>query len=121
MLRFGVERGGRLVEDQDVGFLAHEGAAERDLLPLTAGELDAVLEPAAELRLEAVLQLAGERFGAAFVERATEALAVIDVHAVAERDVLFQRQLILVEVLEHDRHAPAQRVRIPVAQVAAVD
>ena len=52
VLGLGVERGGRLVEDEDVGLLAHEGARERDLLPLAAGELDAVLEPAAELRVE---------------------------------------------------------------------
>ena len=49
----GIHRRGRLVEHQDVGVLAHERARERDLLPLPARELAAVLEPLAELRVVA--------------------------------------------------------------------
>ncbi len=52
VLRLGVERGGGLVEHQDVGLLAHERAGEGDLLPLAAGQLGAVLEPAPERGVE---------------------------------------------------------------------
>src|SRR5581483_695509 len=48
VFRPGIERTGRLVEDQDTR-LAHEGAGESDLLPLTAAQLRAVLPPAPQL------------------------------------------------------------------------
>src|SRR5688500_2499678 len=42
-----VERGGGLVEDEDLG-IAHVGARERDLLPLSATEIDALIEASSE-------------------------------------------------------------------------
>jgi hypothetical protein len=49
----GVEGGGGLVEDEQLG-VAQIGAGEGDLLPLAAGELDAALEAAAEHLVVAV-------------------------------------------------------------------
>ena len=49
-LRLRIHGRGRFIEHQDVGAAAHEGARQRDLLPLPAGEFAPVLEPFAELR-----------------------------------------------------------------------
>ena len=45
-----VHRRRGLVQHQDVGVAAHEGARQGYLLPLAAGQLAAVLEPLAELK-----------------------------------------------------------------------
>ncbi len=37
MLGLGIERGGRLVEDQQQWLIAHEAAGQRQLLPLAEG------------------------------------------------------------------------------------
>ena len=41
---------GGLIEHQHVGARAHEGARQRNLLPLPAGQLAAIAKPLAELR-----------------------------------------------------------------------
>src|SRR5207244_1132941 len=70
VLGLGVERGGGLVQDQDVGLLAHEGAGQRHLLPLPARQLDATLEPAPQLRRQAPAQRGHQLAGAALADSA---------------------------------------------------
>ncbi len=60
VLRSRVERRGGLVPDDHLG-LAHVGARERHLLPLTTRELDPAIEPPAELGVEARLEPRGQR------------------------------------------------------------
>ena len=53
VLGFGIERRGRLVENQQQRQLAHEPARERQLLPLPERRVDAARPGGAQLRLEA--------------------------------------------------------------------
>ena len=105
VLGLGVERGGRLVEHEDVGLLAHEGARQRDLLPLPAGELGAVLEPAPERRVEAARERRHELGRAPARRRALDPRRVVEVLDAPEADVLAHLELVLVEVLEDDAEA----------------
>ena len=105
---FGVERGGRLVEDQDVSLVAHEGAGQRHLLPLPARQLDAVLEPATELSFHAVREARHQLAGATLLHRARHAQIVLQMLDAAKGDVFAQHELVLVEVLEDDADALAQ-------------
>src|SRR5262249_43398928 len=49
-----VQRGSWLIEHENVRLLAHERARKRNLLPLPARELDAVVRPFSELGRETV-------------------------------------------------------------------
>src|SRR6202050_821542 len=91
---------GRLIEHEDVGTAAHEGARQRDLLPLPAGQLAAVAEPLAELRVVAVRQRRNELAGASLVGRRTPALLVLEEALIARADVLTHQHLVAREVLE---------------------
>ena len=113
VLRLGVERRGGLVENEDVGLLAHEAARERDLLPLTARELDAVLEPAPERRLDAGAEARDERVGAAVLHGALDPRHLLEVVDAPHAHVLAQLQLVLVEVLEHDAEPREELGAIP--------
>ena len=53
MLGFGVERGGRLVENQNQRVIAHEAACQRELLPLAERHLHASRPRRTKLRLQA--------------------------------------------------------------------
>ena len=123
VLGLGVERGGGLVEHQDVGLLAHEGARERDLLPLAARELDAVVRPLAELGAEPRRRARPPpRRRRRAPPRAIDARLLGQVRHAADADVLAHVELVLVEVLEDDADARrAASDRIPVAQVDAVE
>ena len=114
VLGLGVERGGGLVEHEDVRLLAHEGARERDLLPLPARELGAVLEPAAERRLEPARQRRRRpRSAPPALHRALDARLVVEVLDAADADVLADLELVLVEVLEDDADARGGARRDP--------
>ena len=120
VLRLGVERRGRLVEHQDVRLLAHERARQRDLLPLPARQLDAVVEPAAELASRGPPASAVTTSSAPPLRRRRARCARSSSRCVdaADADVLAHVELILVEVLEDHADARAQLVRVPLAQVA---
>ena len=60
VLGLGIERGRRLVEHEEQRMVAHEAARQRELLPLTERDLDAVVPRDAELRVEPAVQ-AGRR------------------------------------------------------------
>src|SRR6185437_15637665 len=113
--------GRRLVQHQDVGLLPHERPGERDLLPLPARELDPLLEPAPELRVEPRAQPGDHRVGAAAPGGPDDAWLVLAVIDAAEAHVLPRGELVLVEVLEDDADAAAERLRLPRPEVAAVE
>ena len=112
-LGLGVERAGGLVEHQDLR-VAHEGAGERDLLPLADAQLLAVLEPLAEQRVVAVAQAADDLVGAGVAGGGLDGRVVSGASAqvdVAHADVLARRELVLGEVLEDHAHLAAQARR----------
>ena len=119
MFRLGVERGGGLVQHQQLGAIAHEGAGERDLLPLAARQLVALLEPAAQHGVELLRQLVDHRPRSGAIDRRVDARPVRDGVHLAQPDVLQGRELVLHVILEEDADAVAQVARIEVAQVDA--
>src|SRR5690606_29025533 len=88
--RFGLGVHGRrrLVEHEELGAAAHEGARERDALPLPARELLAAVEPAPERRLVALRQRLDELVRAAARRGVRPALTVLESLDVAGTDVL---------------------------------
>ena len=109
-----VHRRGRLVEHQDVGIGAHERARQRDLLPLPARQLAAVLEPLAELRVRSPRGSWSTNSAARpFAGRLAPARLVLEMRLVAGADVLADQQLVADEVLEDHADALAQRVLVP--------
>src|SRR5262245_61415118 len=108
-----IHRGRRLVQHEDVGAGAHEGARERDLLPLPARELATALEPAPELRVITLRQLVDHRIGHPLLRGSTPAGLVVEALDVTGADVLADDELITPEVLEDDADAPAQRIAVP--------
>src|SRR6267378_4319728 len=117
VLGLGIERGGGLVEHQDLR-VAHEGARQGDLLPLAAGELLSILEPAAQHGVDLLRELLDDRSGAAVLHRALDARAVFQSRDPAHADVLSRRPLVADEILEEDADAIAQ---VPYVHVAQVD
>src|SRR5437868_1207949 len=64
VLGLGVERRGRLVEDEEEWPIAHEGAGQRELLPLAKAHLDAAGPRWAELRIETAAESGDDVVGA---------------------------------------------------------
>src|ERR1700694_4508894 len=112
-----IESRGGLVEHQDLR-VAHEGARQGDLLPLAAGELLSILEPAAQHGVDLVRELLDDRSGAAVLHRALDARAVFQSRDPADADVLSRRPLVADEILKEDADAVAQ---VPYVHVAQVD
>jgi hypothetical protein len=83
----GVERGGRLVEDQDLR-VAHVGAGDGDLLPLAAGQFHAVLEALADHLVVAAGRRAITSSAMAAARGAGDAFAVAARLDAADRDVV---------------------------------
>src|ERR1700722_10661057 len=120
-LRARIHRRGRLVEHQDVRISAHEGARQRDLLPLATGKFLPVLEPFPQLRAVATRQLLDEVRGAALLGRLLPALLVFEVALVAGTDVLAHQHLVAGEILEDHTDARAQRILAPLRQWQPID
>src|SRR5690606_9012069 len=116
-----VHRGRRLVEHEDVRSRAHERARQRNLLPLPARELAAFGEPLPELRVVAARKLLDEFGGAAFLGRLAPAGFVLEERLVARADVLPDPHLVAGEVLEDHADALAERLLVPVFEVATVE
>ena len=114
-LRGLVERRGRLVEQQHRG-VADDGAGDGDALALAAGQRVAALADDGVVSLRQAHDVAMDLgllgrllhlgIGSAFL---------------AEADVLPQRHVEQHIVLEHDRHAAAQRIARDLADVDAID
>ena len=71
----GIERGGRLVEDPDVGVAVHD-ARERQPLPLAARQIVAALEQPPDLGVEAVRHLLHQPLAARVPQRLQHPLVV---------------------------------------------
>ena len=112
-----IARGG-LVEDQHLG-VAHEGARDRELLPLAGGEVLPALEPAAEHGVVALRQRRDEPLGAAPPRGLGDARPVVRVVGVPEADVLGGGELVADEVLEHGADPGPEVAHVEVAQVHA--
>ena len=100
-LGLGVERGSRLVEDDEIG-VAHVGARDGDLLPLAAGEVAALGEQAAERLLVLHRQAVDHRRGEALLGGGDDARLVGDRLDAADADVLAGGEAVVDEVLEDD-------------------
>ena len=98
-----VEAGGRLVEDEQQGVVAHHRAAEGELLPLPAGELLAVGEGAPEAGQEALGHLRDDGAGSGTFEGRANGVVVVETGEVADADNLRREQLGAQEVLERGR------------------
>ncbi len=114
-LRRRVDRGGRVVEDQDAR-VDREGARDRDPLPLAARERDAAL---ADHRLVALRQPLDELVRLREPRDALD-LGVAHLRA-AERDVLAHGRREEERILRDDADLAAQRGERDVAHVDAVD
>src|SRR5450756_302632 len=118
--RDGIERAGRLVEDEDAG-VAEEGPRQGHLLPLADAQLLTLLEPLAQHRVVAGGEAADDFVGAGLSRRRHDAGIVRRPVDVADPDVLARRELVLGVVLEDHAHLAAQVAGRELAQVDAVD
>ena len=73
---FRVERGGRLVENQDLG-IADVGAGEGDALPLSSGKVHAAFESPAEHLIETPGKAGDDGTGTAFQRGIPQRFVVI--------------------------------------------
>jgi hypothetical protein len=115
LLGRGVDRGGRVVEDQDPR-VGEEGARDREPLALPAGEREPAL---AHARVVAVGQLGDEAGRLGALGRALDGLPArvrIRVGDVV-RDRVREQERVVVD----DRDLPPQRGEVDPAQVGAVD
>src|SRR5205809_250681 len=70
-----VERGGRLVEDEELR-VAHIGPSQRELLPFTAGEVNSAIEAASHHLVEATGKLVDYAFGQTLERRRPDPLLI---------------------------------------------
>ena len=116
----GVEGGRGLVEDQDLG-LAHIGPAERDLLPLAAGEVDAVGEALAERLVVAQRQAFDHAVGEAAPGGAGDAGGVLTLVDAPDGDVLRGGEIEAHEILEDHADSGAQVVEVVIGERPAIE
>src|ERR1700694_3040702 len=93
VLRRGVERGGWLIEQQD-SRVAHEGAGQRNLLPLAAGEVDTRVEPLAKRGVVALRKPGDQLVRAGLPARLQDRFAVGNLAQVSQPDVLRRGRLV---------------------------
>jgi hypothetical protein len=120
-LRLCVHRGRRLIEHEDIGPGAHESARQRDLLPLTAGELAAIAEPFAELRVVAGRQLGDELARLTLGRGLAPALLVLEEALIPGADILPDEHLVARKILKDDADALAQRALLPLGEILAIE
>ena len=110
-----VERGGRLIQDQNAG-ICHKRPGDRDALTLAPREIGA---PFFNHRVVALRQL-GDKF-----VRASEASRMHNHHTrhggVAKRDVLMDRAVEKNVLLQDDTDLPAQPAGIELGNVDAIE
>src|SRR6185312_13125073 len=94
---------------------------EREPLPLAAREIDAVVEPATELRREPIFQLFHDVGRAAELDGLLHDRLVVHLGHAPEAHVLFRGELVAIVVLEDDADAAEERVAVPVAERPAVE
>ena len=121
MLGLGVERRRRLVEHRDQRLVAHEAAGQRQLLPLTVGDVDALVPGRPELRPQAGGRASTTSRAPARSSAATSGRIAVTPGQVTEADRLPGLELEPEEVLERPGQAFPPLLRIDVRQVRAVD
>src|SRR3974377_787016 len=101
-LRFSprIHRRGGLVEHQNIRFGTHEGARQRDLLPLTAGEFLSVLKPFPELGTVATRQTFNELRCLSLSGRLSPPRFVLEMAFIASANILTHLHLITGEILK---------------------
>src|ERR1700723_1934892 len=115
-----VDGRGRLIEDQDVRLVAHEGAGQGDFLPLTARQFAAVLEPLAQLGVIARGQVLHE-FGRQTLGRgAAPAPLIVEGAYVARTDILAHHHLVAGEILKDDADSLAQCGLVPLLEIEPI-
>ena len=121
VLGLGVQRRRRLVEHHEQRLLAHHRPAQRELLPLPAGQLRAVRVAGAELGVEPVVETRRARPPTVrAVQRPEHGVVRLDPGQVPDADVLAGQQLEPAEVLEAGGGAVAPGHGVEVVQVDAV-
>src|SRR5579871_432039 len=120
-LRLRIHGGSWLIEYQDIGARAHEGARQRDLLPLSPGKLTAVTKPFAELGAIPGRQSVDEFLRPPLLGGDLPALLVVEVTLVARTDVLSHQHLVAHEVLEDHADALAQCGLVPEREILPVE
>ena len=120
VLGAGIEGGGGLVEDEELG-VAHVSAAEGDFLPLAAAQIHAAVEAAANHLVVAAGQLGDDAVGQALVGGGFDAGLVQALLDAAHGQVLAGRQLEAHEILEDDADFLAQLGGVVFAQIVAVE
>ena len=63
MFSFRVQVGGRLIQYQEQGGVAHESPSQREFLPLTEADFNPLWPGWAQLSIQTVLQLPDDIFG----------------------------------------------------------
>src|SRR5204863_1394888 len=105
----GVQRRGRLVENQHLR-VPQIRARERDLLPLPAGELDAIVEPFAEHLIIAERDTRHDGLGLAALGGVADPRGVAKRVDLTDADILPQDKIVANEILEDDPDVLAQAV-----------
>ena len=100
VLGFGIERGGRFVEDQHQRPLAHEATRERELLPLPETDFDATGPGRPELRVEAFRQTRDDIVGAGARHGGRHGRLVVEPRQIADADTVPGAEFEAEEVLE---------------------
>src|SRR5580704_5210792 len=119
VLRPGIQRRGRLVENENLR-VPQISARQRDLLPLAARKIGAALEPATQQLVVAVWQLANYAFRQALLRRRTNAEGVVLLFNAPDRDVLARGHVVAHEVLEDDADLFPNIFEVVIAQVHAI-
>src|ERR1035441_400894 len=116
-----IDRGGGLIEHQDIRFVAHEGARQRYFLPLSARQFAPVLEPLAELRAVAGRQLLDE-FGRQTLHGGAAPTAfILECANVAGTDVLAHQCWIAGKILKYHSDALPQSGFVPLVQGESIE
>src|SRR5882757_8750247 len=120
-LSLGVHGRGRLVQYQHIGTSAHEGARQRNLLPLPARKLTPILEPFAELGFVAPGKRLNELARPALLRGLPPARLVLEELLIAGPHVLADEHLVAGKVLEDDTYPLAQGRLVPLGKILAVE
>ena len=121
MLGLRIERGGRLIEHQQQGPIAHEAAGERELLPLAEGYLDPLGPGRTELRRKPELEARDHIFGAGAADRSHDRRLLLDARDITQPDTVAGAQLEAKEVLKGAGEPRAPRVGADALERHVVD
>ena len=116
----GVEGGGRLVEDEQLG-IAHVGAGQRDFLPLAAGEVHAFGKALPEHLLVAFRQFCHYRIRQALRGGRLDHGHIGHLFDVADGNVFPGLQLEADIVLKNDAYIVAQALQVVIPDINPVD